>query len=178
MRDGRVIEHVNWPNGFDPRDTQAHFRNQISMSVPLEHVWTWFIRYEYWSMWFPAIRPVRLVAGPPLDLDRGTVFDWQPAGLQLQSEVLEFIPGVRISWHSRGPGIEAFRWTTFVRAGGGCQVVSEETQRGWLPKLRLAIMPHATSALFQSFLNDLERVAGGDPRFWTNRLGHLMEDSG
>lgn len=154
-----------WPPDMSPAESSAYDRNEVLIGASVEIVWAAFIRIGEWPSWFPEVRPLSILAGDARDLGPRSVFSWTVGGMDLTSEVVAFVPRSRIAWRSRGAGIVCHREILFARAPGGTLVTIEAVQKGWLPKLRRAIMPNATAQFFRQFLNDLDGIARGEPRF-------------
>jgi hypothetical protein len=85
-----------------------------------------------------------------------TRFWWKTLGLPLESTVREFVPGQRIAWDAHGLGVDAYHaWVLSPRTGGGCHVLTEETQHGWLARLGNRFMPNRMHRYHQLWLEGL-----------------------
>ena len=132
---------IHWPAEFDPASTPVHVRNEMEMNAPPERVWAWLVRAPRWPEWYPNSKRVCL-ASEASELKRGTVFRWKTFGASLTSEVLEYIPGERLAWNARGLGVQAYHAWLLQPRNGGCRVLTEETQRGWLCRLGHLVVPN------------------------------------
>lgn len=129
------------------------------MSVPPEVAWAWLVRAVRWPEWYPNSANVRLVDASGPDLQAGTVFRWKTFGASLTSEVVEFVPGERLAWNARGVGIWAYHAWLFQEVEGGCRVLTEETQHGWLCRLGNLLFPNRMFKFHQIWLEQLRRKA-------------------
>jgi hypothetical protein len=75
-----------------------------------------------------------------------------------------FEPYRELGWDARAIGLYAYHGWTLVPGGAGCRVVTEETQRGWVPMLARWYLRRMLVRGHQGWLEDLRRVAeSGDP---------------
>jgi hypothetical protein len=86
------------------------------MSVSGDVVWAWLIRAKLWSTWYSNSANVIIEDGKP-DLRLGTKFKWKTFGLNLESQVEEFVTCPRKALRS---ALNAERLHKLVR----CSVVS------------------------------------------------------
>lgn len=72
----------------------------------------------------------------------GTRFRWSVLGVPVETVVEECEPPVRLAWSGTGLGAAAYHSWDLAPTLGGCRVITEETQRGFLPSLaRVALRP-------------------------------------
>ncbi len=97
---------IRWPEKYHPDRTGVHVRNELEMPVPPEVVWEWLVRAEHWPTWYSNSDKVAVEGGG--SLRPGSKFRWKTFGVNLESKVEEFVPGERIAWSARGPGVDAY----------------------------------------------------------------------
>jgi uncharacterized protein YndB with AHSA1/START domain len=154
---------IRWPESFEPARCPIHVRNELAISASPEAVWARLIRAQVWPSWYPNARRVRFLQGPPPDLALGTRFRWRTFGISIESTVEEFVPNERLAWNAVGMGVRAYHAWLIEPRPGGCWVLTEETQRGWLARLSAALMPGRMHRFHQIWLERLAKVAAGGP---------------
>jgi len=155
---------IRWPAAFEPSRSPVHVRNEIEIAASAGRVWAWLVRAERWPEWYANSRDVRFLAGRPPDLAPGTRFRWRTFGVRISSRVLEFEPPHRLAWDARGIGVLAYHAWLVQESPGGCRVLTEETQRGWLARLGARLMPARMWRGHQLWLESLrERAPAGAP---------------
>lgn len=154
---------IRWPQEFDPAHAPVHVRNELRMNVTPEVAWAWLVRAVRWPEWYPNSANVRFVGASGPDLQDGTVFRWKTFGANLTSEVMEYVPGERLAWNARGPGIWAYHAWLIEEVDGGCRVLTEETQHGWLCRLGKLLLPNRMFKFHQIWLEQLQSKARTGP---------------
>jgi hypothetical protein len=155
---------VRWPPEFAPERAPIHVRNQLAMSASASDVWAWLIRAHDWPSWYSNSHDVVVHGGSP-DLSPGATFRWRTFGVNLVSHVEEFVPGERIAWNARGIGVWVYHAWVLRRTSGACNVVTEETQYGFLSRMGALLMPSRMHRLHQVWLEELQkRAQQGPPR--------------
>jgi hypothetical protein len=132
------------------------------MQTASELVWTWLIRAELWPTWYQNSKGVAIEGGGP-DLRAGVRFRWTTFGVKLDSKVEEFVPGERVAWSARAVGVDAYHAWLIEKRPGGCYVLTEETQNGWLATLSNMLRPQNMSKQHQNWLESLEQKAAKGP---------------
>jgi hypothetical protein len=146
---------VEWPTHYAPGNSPVHVRNELTMPVAPEVVWAHLIRAVEWPCFYDNSDHVRFLEGSPPDLAKGTRFRWKTFGVTIESTVREFKRGERIAWDAQGLGVDAYHAWVLQRTPGGCHVLTEETQHGWLAWLGSKLMPHRMSKHHQLWLEGL-----------------------
>jgi hypothetical protein len=91
-------------------------------------------------------------------------FEWRTFGTRVRSVVRTFEPFRELGWDARATGLYAYHGWMLEPAGAGCRVLTEETQRGWLPMLARWYLRRMLARGHRGWLEDLRRVAeSGDP---------------
>jgi len=153
------LNQILWPSCYEPVNFPVHAKNQLSMAAPPEFVWAWLIRAQFWPTWYPNSSNIRFLSGKPPDLSLGTRFRWKTFGVTILSTVLEFVPYERLAWDAHGNGLEAYHAWLIQEADQGCQVATEEVQRGWLARLARTLMPKRIEQQHQIWLEGLRAKA-------------------
>jgi hypothetical protein len=119
---------------------------------------------------------MRFIAVQPPDLAFGTHFKWKTGflnpdtkkatafGATVDCKVVEFLPPKRLAYEfqmASGGGYQAW---LIEKTGGGCRVITEETQRGLLARLLKALAPDRMLKQHQLWLEALrDNAAKGLP---------------
>lgn len=155
---------IRWPPRFHPDVCPVHVRNELAMPASPDVVWAWLIRAANWPTWYRNAARVRFQSGPGPDLAEGVRFRWTTFGVRIVSTVREFVPGERIGWDGRAPGIDVYHAWLIEKTANGCRVLTEETQHGWLARLGHWAMPARMERMHQVWLESLrEQAARGWP---------------
>jgi uncharacterized protein YndB with AHSA1/START domain len=154
---------IRWPPRYAPANAPVHVRNERVMRASPEAVWGSLIRAALWPEWYPNSSNVRFVRGSPPDLAAGTRFHWKTFGVAIDSTVVEFVPGERVAWNARGIGVDAYHAWLVRPIAGGCHVLTEETQHGWLARLGHLLFPRRMHRGHELWLESLEERARRGP---------------
>jgi uncharacterized protein YndB with AHSA1/START domain len=156
---------MNWPGGMEPGNVPVYARNEIEIAAPPERVWRWLIGGERWPQWYGNCSSFRYGDGQGApDLAAGRSFQWRTFASPVRSVVRMFEPYRELGWDARALGLYAYHGWTLEPGGAGCRVVTEETQRGWIPMLARWYLRRMLVRGHQGWLEDLRRVAeSGDP---------------
>jgi uncharacterized protein YndB with AHSA1/START domain len=147
---------VRWPARYVPAKGLVHVRNELTMQAAPEVVWAWLVRARDWPKWYMNSEGVEYLDSPAQDLANGTRFRWKTFGVALESTVLELVPGERLAWDAHGLGVDAYHaWVLSPTEGGGCHVLTEESQHGWLAHLGNWLMPNRMHKYHQLWLEGL-----------------------
>ena len=138
--------------------------DEVTVSAPLELVWSVQTDLTKWGNWNPDISQLKLY-GPVVP---GTTFRWKAVGFTIRSELQEVLLQKRLSWTGRMAGIRAIHTWSFEPHGEGVLVHTEESFEGLLPRLFPVWMRRTLArALRQGLLRlkaECERRAGSGPR--------------
>jgi len=153
------------PNGMEPGSVAVYARNEIEIAAAPERVWRWLIGGERWPQWYGNCSTFRYTdkqGGP--DLAVGRSFEWRTFGARVGSVVRTFEPCYELGWDARARGLYAYHGWILESGGAGCRVITEETQRGWLPTLARWYLRRMLVRGHQGWLEDLRRMAqSGEP---------------
>jgi hypothetical protein len=155
---------IRWPPRYHPDRAPVHVCNELEMDAAPDAVWAWLIRAQLWPAWYENASNVSFVSGTPPDLGPATTFRWKTFGVGLESQVLEFVPGERIAWDGRGPGVDVYHAWLIRKTPRGTHVLTEETQYGALARLSHAVLPWRMPKYHQIWLESLSaRARSGYP---------------
>jgi uncharacterized protein YndB with AHSA1/START domain len=152
---------INWPEGFLPENSPVHVRNELFMKAPAAKVWDKLIHAALWPEWYSNSANVVIPGDASGYLKAGTKFTWRTFGVNLQSEIIEYVPGRRIAWTAKAFGIWAYHAWLIDETEAGAYVLTEETQHGWIARAGSIIFPRRMHRLHQVWLEQLEKRAAG-----------------
>jgi uncharacterized protein YndB with AHSA1/START domain len=152
---------IRWPREF--AEAPVHVSNEMVMNVPCENVWAWLVRADLWPEWYPNSANVEFLTsfGPKLSL--GHVFRWKTFGVHVISQVKECDFRERLAWNARGFGVRAYHAWLIQEEKGGCRVLTEERQHGFLCRLNSLVFPNRMHKGHQLWLERLQEKARGGP---------------
>lgn len=158
-----MLDHVIWPEKFDPRISALYALNEVDVQASPETVWRLLVDAENWKNYFPPEDQVRIRSGEAA-LELGTRFTRVTVGIPCSLVVEEYVPASRLAWstlvqgdHS---GSSAYHGWVITPTGAGCHVLSEETQQGpyFLAEIGLK-SPGGLYKYHQQWVEDLARAA-------------------
>ncbi len=135
------------------------FETSLAIDSAQETVWAWLIRAQLWPIWYPNSANVKFLSGNPPDLALGTQFRWKTFGVTIESKVFEFVPYERLAWDAHGRGLNAYHAWLIQKTSQGCNVITEESQHGWLAKLGKTLRPNNMEQKHQTWLEGLKDKA-------------------
>jgi uncharacterized protein YndB with AHSA1/START domain len=164
MAPDQPASRIRYPEQYDPARTSVHVVNERVIPAACDRIWSWLVRADLWPSWYPNSSGVRIEAPPPSsELALGTKFRWKTFSVTLDSVVEEFVPGQRIAWTARAPGVDAYHAWLLEPGATGCRVLTEETQNGWLASLSHLVMPNRMRTGHDLWLARLEQQAAQGP---------------
>lgn len=157
---GMTNSAIRWPERYSPQNSPVHVVNRLTMAAPAEAVWKVLIRAADWSSYYANASKVVVDGGGP-DLTAGARFTWKTFGVDLKTQVQVFEPNARIAWLATAPLLEAYHaWLIEPLPGGGCRVITEETQHGLVARAGRLLYPGRMEHWHQKWLEGLaERAA-------------------
>jgi polyketide cyclase/dehydrase/lipid transport protein len=150
---------IKWPEKYHPSCTSVHVSNSLSVTIKPELLWAWMIRAPLWPTWYPNSSNVVFLDSTGQDLQKGTRFRWKTFGVTIESEVKEFEPCERLAWSAVGIGVDAYHAWLFEPKPAACNMLTEETQNGFLAKLGSMTMPNRMHKYHQIWLETLRDQA-------------------
>jgi len=153
---------ILWPPDLDPAVASFHVRNELQTELAPERIWPWLVRAERWPELYAGASHVRT---PSATLAMGTRFTWRTLGVSVTTVVEELVPNERLAWRGTGIlGTRAYHVWVLERRGTGAYLVTEETQRGFIPSLFRARLKRTLLDQHQRWLEGLVWAAAlGSP---------------
>jgi uncharacterized protein YndB with AHSA1/START domain len=148
------MDGIRWPAEFEPWRAVVHAVNELEMQVSPSSVWKALIRASEWPLWYANAANVH-IDGDVRDLSAGARFTWRTFGVYLVSRVEEFVPDERIAWTARSVGVWVYHAWLITPADGGCRVLTEETQHGFLSRAAKLFFPGRMERWHQRWLEGL-----------------------
>ena len=128
-----MIDHVIWPERYDPKISALYALNDVDVRAPAETVWRLLVEAENWKSYFAPENQVRSLDGGS-ELKLGTKFTRVTVGISCDLVIEEYEPNRRLAWSTTVKGDEtgssAYHGWVITPTNEGCYVVSEETQQG------------------------------------------------
>ncbi len=150
---------INWPAAYEPSKSRFYVHNEIEINAPAEKVWGFIIDALKWEIWYKGAKNVSFINKQDSMLHSNAVFKWQTMGLRLQSAIKEFIPGKFLAWESKKKSIQGYHVWLIVPTAGGCKVITDESQNGWLTFFEKLFQKNKLSRLHAVWLSELKKMA-------------------
>ena len=128
-------------------------------------MWAWLVRAARWSEHYENCKRLTFEdAGAGPDLTLGARFSWVTFGARVKTVVEELEAPSRLAWSGGALGMSAYHAWLIEPREAGCWILTEETQRGLLPRLGRALLRPRMHAWHQRWLEGLvERARSGPP---------------
>lgn len=127
---------ISFPNDYDPSCSSVHARNELFIPASAEAIWFWLTNATSWPEWYSNASDVVLIGQKEEEkLKSNSEFIWTTFNTKIISHIKEYVPNERLAWIAKGTGLTAYHSWLIIPKHNGCQVITEETQKGWLPKL-------------------------------------------
>ncbi len=158
-------DEINWPSGYDPKDATFFVHNEIVINAPAEKIWERLIHAEAWPIWYVGASDVKVVGSTDGILRADSEFTWRTMDLDFTSTVKEYKPPYRLSWESRKSLIQGYHaWLIVPLEEGGCRVVTDESQHGFLASMQGIFIPSKLRKLHDVWLAELKAKAEGQSK--------------
>lgn len=152
-------EKIKWPPGYDPAVSRFYVHNEIDIAASPETVWRILIDALKWESWYRGAKNVSFNNASETLLTSASVFKWQTMGLKLQSTIKEFEPFRRLAWESKKKSIQGYHVWLIIPTAGGCKVITDESQNGWLTFFEKLFQPKKLKKLHDVWLMELKKRA-------------------
>ena len=159
MRKNKIATRVRWPEDHAPEGASIYVSNSTRTTADPELVWAWLTRPEQWKRFYSNAKRVRHKAGPWPQLKLGSRFSWITFGALVTTEITVHEPFKRLAWTGKGLGATAHHEWLLDADGPEWDIVTEETQRGLLPRLLRPIMRPQMLRQHQRWIDQLARLA-------------------
>lgn len=113
------------------QDAPLYAREEVFINAPVVLVWKLQADIERWPQWQPDVASATL-EGP---LQKGTVFRWKAAGLNIVSTLQVVDEPRSIGWTGVSLGMRAAHQWHVEPRGEGTLAWTEESISGWLARL-------------------------------------------
>lgn len=155
---------ARWPDAHAPEGAAIYAANHTRTTADPELVWAWLIRPDQWHRFYGNAKLIRHRSGPWPQLGLGSCFSWITFGALVTTEVTEFEPLRRLAWAGRGLGATAYHVWLLDGDGPEWEIVTEETERGFLPTLARPWLRPAMLRQHQRWIEQLARLAESGER--------------
>ena len=124
---------IHWPREFDPSVAPAFSHNELLIHSDCQRAFARLADATSWPTWFILTKDVVNESSGPIG--QGTRLRLKIFDSPIQSRIVEFVPGSRLSWIPFGADETEARhghyhaWH-FIPEPTGCRVVTEETGIG------------------------------------------------
>ncbi len=112
-------------------DAPLKARSEIIIHAPIDKVWSLLTGINQWANWQPDVSSAKTEG----DLSVGTIFKWKAKGMNIASTIQELEPTQKIGWTGISLGMTAIHIWEFEPKGRSTRVVTNESLRGWFPKI-------------------------------------------
>ncbi|MGH2714402.1 MAG: SRPBCC family protein [Thermoleophilaceae bacterium] len=150
---------VRWPEGHEPAGAALHEVNACASGADPEAVWAWLVRPDRWREFYGNALRVRHRAGPWPELALGTRFSWVTFGAPVTTEVTELETPYRLAWTGGGLGSVGHHGWVLTPTATGCEIRTEETQRGRAVGLLGPVLRPAVRHFHQRWVEGAARIA-------------------
>jgi hypothetical protein len=148
---------VTFPEGYRPEQSPVFARNELYVPAPAERVWAWLLKAGRWPEFYGNAKNVEIEGGS--ELKQGTLFHWTTFGFRAHTTITELVPNERLSWSGKGLGASAYHGWVIRPCEGGCYVITEETQQGFIVRILRTRLRNGLRKWHQLWLEGLSRVA-------------------
>jgi uncharacterized protein YndB with AHSA1/START domain len=137
------------------KDAPVITRDEILIEAPIETIWEIQTNVADWPSWQPDVDGAQAEG----QLEVGSVFRWQTAGLDITSTVEEIDPPRRIAWGGPAQGIVAVHVWTLEPQDDGVLVRTAESWEGDPVTAQVETLQGALDASLRAWLENLKRTA-------------------
>jgi len=134
--DDMTTVNILFPEEYQPSNSAVHARNELFIPASADTIWHWLTNVYTWPEWYPNSANIHVLGQEDgSHLNKNSIFKWRTFSTNIQSEVKEYEGSKRLAWVAKGSGLTAYHSWLIVEKEGGCLVITEETQRGFLPRM-------------------------------------------
>jgi hypothetical protein len=151
---------VSFPQGKRRSESPIFTHNELFIAAPAERIFAALVRAAEWPGFYDNAKKI-VVDGDRPELSLGTRFHWTTFGVRVHTTVEELVANRRLAWSGRGLlGATAYHGWVIEPGEGGCRVITEETQQGFLPSVGRTWLRRGLLTWHQRWLEGLAKVAG------------------
>lgn len=152
-------EQISWPEEYEPAQSKFYVHNTIAIKASPQVVWTILTDALQWEDWYEGARDVSFLNASDKVLQANTVFEWQTMGLNFQTTVQAFEPNSFLAWESKRKSIQGYHVWLIIPTKEGCQVITDESQKGWLTLLEKTFQKNKLRKQHDTWLAELKNRA-------------------
>ncbi|MEO0727295.1 MAG: SRPBCC domain-containing protein [Bacteroidota bacterium] len=145
-------KQINWPAPYAPEEAKFYVHNSIEIAAAPEVVWEILLAAETWPAWYEGATDVQVQSNDDGLLTEEAVFSWTTMGLDFTSTIREFEPPYRLSWESEKKSIKGYHAWLIIPTKTGCQLITDESQHGWLTFMEKTFQPQKLERLHDVWL--------------------------
>jgi hypothetical protein len=134
-------------------------KKEIFIQAQPQVVWKIHTDINSWSQWQPGIAFSKLEGA----LITGSVFQWKPGGITIDSTIEVVEPNERIGWTGTAIGTQARHLWTLKPHKDGTLLTTEESMDGWLTRALKVMMPGFLEESLDTWLQSLKKQAESSP---------------
>lgn len=154
------MSEIRWPAGYEVSGADIYVLNSGFSPASVEQVWSWLVRPDHWNEIYPNASHLRSLQGPWPKITLGSQFSWRTLGTRVTTTVTEHEAYERLAWTGTGTGARVHHaWLLRPRNGGGCEIVTAETQRGTSPRLLRPFLRPTLLRVHQQWIDTLASTA-------------------
>lgn len=132
-------------------------RVEQRIAAPPQTVWQVLTDVEGWPNWHDGVIDVS-IKGP---VEPGTHFVWRSGGFKVRSRFETVTPRERVVWSGKTTGARLHHAWSIETHGEECLVLTEQTLRGWLPRLFRGRFQASLQAVLESWVRSLRLKCEG-----------------
>ncbi len=167
---------INWPDQFDPRQSDFYVHNEIEINASPEVVWKLMVEAHDWKNWYEGIENIRFEDPEQRRLELNTKVFWNSMGQSLNNTVLDCRPYASLAWQFDEEKIQGYHAWVIIPTESGCKVVTDESQNGKLARLQKIFIPRKLMKQHDNWLRLLkEQAEATDPALGYNPAQRLSD---
>lgn len=151
------FKKVNFPDNFNPSNCPVYAKNELTINAPAEVIWNWLINATTWPEWYPNSSNIKILDQKEQVLTSSSEFKWRTFKTNIKSEIKQFEPYKHLAWEAKGTGLNAYHGWLIIPNDKGCNVITEETQYGFLPSIGRGLITKGLLKQHQIWLEGLKR---------------------
>jgi hypothetical protein len=121
---------IHWPDGFSPDGADLFAHNEVFIDASCSTVWQLLIAAKQWPQWYPNAHDVQILNDRTGVLRDDSRFQWTTFGIDILSEIFEFVPDSRIGWYGDARGLQAYHAWRLLDESNRCHVIMEVAAKG------------------------------------------------
>jgi uncharacterized protein YndB with AHSA1/START domain len=149
---------VSFPKGKRRSESPIFTHNELFIAAPAERIFAALVRATQWPEFYGNAKNI-VIEGDASELTLGTLFHWTTFGVRVHTTIEELVPNRRLAWSGRALGSTAYHGWVIEPKQGGCLVVTEETQQGFVPSVGRWFLRGGLLKWHQRWLEGLAEVA-------------------